>query len=272
MSRIASLSLCRIFAAALCLWLGVASAAPAGAPVVTAQSVARIPHDPAAFTQGLLFADGVFYESTGLYGQSSRRRLDPATGRVLAKVSLPPSLFGEGLAFAGGRLYQLTWREGRVLTADPATLRPLSELPLPTEGWGATVLDGALVVSDGTARLAFYDPKDMTLLGSLAVTDDGAPVDNLNELETVGGMIWANVWHETRIAVVDPATGRVAAWVDCSALARPVTARDPESVLNGIAHDPATGRIWVTGKNWPAIHEIKAPGLPLGTFRSEAGK
>ncbi len=272
MSWITSQPLGRLLAAALCLWLCGQGAALAGAPVFTAQSVARIPHDPAAFTQGLLFADGAFYESTGLYGQSSRRRLDPVTGKVLAKVSLPPSLFGEGLAFVGGRLYQLSWREGKVLVADPATLAPLAELPLPTEGWGVTVLHGTLVVSDGTDRLAFYDPKDMTLLGSVAVTDDGAPVTDLNELEIVAGMIWANVWHDARIAVIDPATGRVAAWVDCAALARPMTAGDPERVLNGIAHDPATGRIWVTGKDWPVIHQITVPGLPLGTFRPEAGK
>jgi glutamine cyclotransferase len=137
-------------------------------------------------------------------------------------------------------------------------------LPLPTEGWGATILDGALVVSDGSDRIAFYNPNDMKLLGSLAVTDEGAPVTALNELEVVGGMLWANIWHDTRIAVIAPASGRVVAWVDCAALARPQLAVDPENVLNGIACDPATGRVWVTGKNWSVIHQIDVPGLPLG--------
>lgn len=259
-------------ALSLALWLGLAGTALAGAPVIAAKSVGSIPHDPEAFTQGLLFHDGLLYESTGLYGRSSLRRLDPATGRVLDRRALPARFFGEGLALADGKLYQLTWREGRVLVADPASLRSLGELPLTTEGWGAAVLNGRLVVSDGSDALVVYDPRDMTRLRTIHVTDDGAPVTALNELETIGGMIWANVWHETRIAVIDPATGRVAAWVDCAALAKPVAAVDPEYVLNGIAHDPATGRIWVTGKDWPAIYEITAPGLPVSGKRPADGK
>ena len=259
-----SRSLGRLAILAACLLFASASLSLAGAPVFTAHSIAQLPHDPAAFTQGLLYADGVFYESTGLYGRSSRRRLDAKSGKVLASRELPGTLFGEGLALADGRLYQLTWREGRVLVADSATLKTRSVLPLHTEGWGATVLDGALVVSDGSDRIAFYDPKDMKLLGSLAVTDEGAPVTALNELEVVGGMLWANVWHDTRIAVIDPASGRVVAWVDCAALARPQLAVDAENVLNGIACDPATGRVWVTGKNWSLIHQIDVPGLPMG--------
>ncbi|MEA4857161.1 MAG: glutaminyl-peptide cyclotransferase [Solidesulfovibrio sp.] len=255
--------------AGLCLglWLAAAGPALAGAPVVAARVVATLPHDTAAFTQGLLYKDGLLYESTGLYGQSTLRRLDAATGKVLDKRALPSRYFGEGLALAGGRLHQLTWREGRVLLADPASLRSLGELPLPTEGWGVTVLDGALVVSDGSARLTFYDPATMRPVGGVDVTEDGAPVAALNELEIVAGHIWANVWHSPRIAVIEPASGRVVAWVDCTNLARPVTAADPERVLNGIAHDPATGRTWVTGKNWPAIYEITAPGLPQGKGR-----
>lgn len=234
------------------------------APVLPAVVKARLPHDPSAFTQGLLYRDGVFYESTGLYGRSSLRRVDPATGRVLAQRELPRELFGEGLALVGGSLYQLTWREGRVLLADPADLSLRGELTLPTEGWGACALDGRLVVSDGSDQLYFYDPKTMAALGSVAVTDDGRPVSRLNELETVAGRIWANVWGDNRIAVIDPATGRVAAWVDCSGLRPATVAVDFENVLNGIAHDPATGRIWVTGKRWPEINEIAVPGLPTG--------
>ena len=234
------------------------------APVLPAVAKARLPHDPSAFTQGLLYRDGVFYESTGLYGRSSLRRVDPATGRVLARRELPRELFGEGLALVGGSLYQLTWREGRVLVADPADLSPRGELALPTEGWGACALDGRLVVSDGSDQLFYYDPKTMAILGAVTVTDDGRPVSRLNELETVAGRIWANVWGDSRIAVIDPATGRVAAWVDCSGLRPGTVAVDFENVLNGIAHDPATGRVWVTGKRWPEIVEIAVPGLPTG--------
>ncbi|BAH76044.1 glutaminyl-peptide cyclotransferase [Solidesulfovibrio magneticus] len=234
------------------------------APVLPVVVKARLPHDPSAFTQGLLYSDGVFYESTGLYGRSSLRRVDPATGQVLARRELPRELFGEGLALSGGSLYQLTWREGRVLLADPSDLSSRGELALPTEGWGACGLDGRLVVSDGSDQLFFYDPKTMAALGSVAVTDDGRPVSRLNELETVAGRIWANVWGDTRIAVIDPATGQVAAWVDCSGLRPGTVAVDFENVLNGIAHDPATGRVWVTGKRWPEINEIAVPGLPTG--------
>ena len=236
----------------------------AGVPVLPVVVKARLPHDPSAFTQGLLYRDGVFYESTGLYGRSSLRRVDPATGRALAQRELPRELFGEGLALVDGSLYQLTWREGRVLLADPADLSPRGELALPTEGWGACGLDGRLVVSDGSDQLVFYDPKTMVALGSVAVTDDGRPVSRLNELETVAGRIWANVWGDSRIAVIDPATGRVAAWVDCSGLRPGTVAVDFENVLNGIAHDPATGRVWVTGKRWPEMYEIAVPGLPTG--------
>ena len=249
---------------ALLALLLVLPALAVGAPVLPAVVKARLPHDPGAFTQGLLYRDGVFYESTGLYGRSSLRRVDPATGRALAQRELPRELFGEGLALVDGSLYQLTWREGRVLLADPADLSPQGELALPTEGWGACALGGRLVVSDGSDQLFFYDPKTMAALGAVTVTDDGRPVSRLNELETVAGRIWANVWGDFRIAVIDPATGRVAAWVDCSGLRPGTVAVDFENVLNGIAHDPATGRVWVTGKRWPEIYEIAVPGLPTG--------
>jgi glutamine cyclotransferase len=212
----------------------------AGAPVLPVVVKARLPHDPGAFTQGLLYRNGVFYESTGLYGRSSLRRVDPATGRVLARRELPREVFGEGLTLVDGSLYQLTWREGRVLLADPSDLSPRGELALPTEGWGACALGARLVVSDGSDKLFFYDPK------------------------TMAGRIWANVWGDTRIAVIDPATGRIAAWADCSGLRPGAVAVDFENVLNGIAHDPATGRVWVTGKRWPEMYEIAVPGLPTG--------
>ncbi|MHC1788933.1 glutaminyl-peptide cyclotransferase [Solidesulfovibrio sp.] len=237
------------------------------APVYKAVIKGKIPHDPKAFTQGLIYHQGVFYESTGLYGQSSLRRLDVATGQVLARRQLPAAIFGEGLALMDGLFYQLSWREGRVLVAHAADLSPAGELPLPTEGWGACAMLGKLVVSDGSDRLYFYAPATMTALGSVSVADDGKPVTHLNELEFIGGKIWANIWGQDRIAVIDPATGQVTAWVDCTPLRAGVTATGLDNVFNGIAHDPATGRIWVTGKNWPAIYAITVPGLPLGLLR-----
>lgn len=242
----------------------VSVAAWAGAPVFPARVVATVPHDPAAFTQGLLFHDGALYESTGLYGESSLRRVDPATGRVLAKRAVPRNFFGEGLALADGRLYQLTWREGRVLVYRLADFAPLGQWPLTTEGWGACLLGGDLVVSDGSDKLFFYAPGTMTLRRTVSVTDGGEPVTRLNELETVGATVWANVWGDTRIAVIDPVSGQVLAWVDCAALLPGVTTVGLDDVLNGIAWDPATGRLWVTGKHWPEMYQIKVPGLPLG--------
>lgn len=246
-----------------CLWAANTMAAPVFKPVVKG----KIPHDPTAFTQGLIYHQGVLYESTGLYGQSSLRRLDAATGQVLARRQLPDAIFGEGLALVDGLFYQLSWREGRVLMAHVADLAPAGELPLPTEGWGVCVFQGKLVVSDGSDRLFFYDPATMAALGSVAVTDAGTAVSRLNELEFVGGRIWANILGDNRIAVIDPATGQVTAWVDCTPLRPGATATSLEKVFNGIAHDPATGRIWVTGKNWPTIYEITVPGLPLGLLR-----
>lgn len=248
----------------LACWVAFLSPRPAraGAPVVVAEPVAVLPHDPSAFTQGLLFHDGVFYESTGQYGRSRLRRVDPATGRVLLERALPRNVFGEGLTLVGERLYQLSWKEGRVFASNARTLAPVREFPLSGEGWGACLLDGMLVVSDGSNRLTLYDPETFTAEASLDVTDAGKPVPRLNELETVDGTIWANVWGEARIAVIDPATGQVLAWVDCSALAREAGDADPDKVLNGIAWDPATGRLWVTGKCWPHVYEIKVPELP----------
>ena len=261
-----SQTLAAALAAALLLVVPMTSRALA-APVFTAVVKARLPHDSAAFTQGLLYHDGFLYESTGLYGQSSLRRINAATGKVVARRSLPTSVFGEGLVLLNGLFYQLTWREGRVLIANPADLAPVGELPLPTEGWGVCALDGKLVVSDGSDTLTFYDPAAMTAVGSIVVTDEGAPVTRLNELELVAGRIWANVWGDNRIAVIDPVSGRVAAWVDCAGLRPGLAAADLDSVLNGIAYDPAAGRVWVTGKHWPELFEITTPGLPTGGVR-----
>jgi len=262
--------LCDVFLAVLVLLVGLGLEPVgvwAGAPVLPVTVVASFPHDPEAFTQGLLFHDGALYESTGLYGRSSLRRLVPDTGHVLARRNLPREIFGEGLALVGDRLYQLSWKEGRVLVWRATDFAPVGEFPLEGEGWGVCVLSGRLVVSDGSDQLCFYDPANFTKERCLTVTDDGRPVTLLNELETVSGTIWANVWGADRIAVIDPATGQVLAWVDCAALVAEAAGGNRENVLNGIAWDPVTGRIWVTGKHWSKIFVIKVPGLPVGGTR-----
>uniref|UniRef100_A0A7C4AH57 Glutaminyl-peptide cyclotransferase n=1 Tax=Fundidesulfovibrio putealis TaxID=270496 RepID=A0A7C4AH57_9BACT len=221
-----------------------------------------VAHDPRAFTQGLLMADGHLYESTGLTGRSSLRKLDPSSGAVLARRDLPASLFGEGLALHAGTLYQLTWTSGVVLLYDFASLTPKGQLPLETEGWGIASTPMGLVTSDGSATLTWRDPASFRPVRTLTVRDGDRPVERLNELEWVDGLILANVWHEDRIAVIAPSTGRVAAWIDCSGLRARLGPLPPDADLNGIAWDGAAKRLYVTGKLWPALFQLSLEGLP----------
>jgi glutaminyl-peptide cyclotransferase len=252
----------------LCLCAGVhLISVLALASLVQARSVgysvtAVLPHDPAAFTQGLLFSSGHLYESTGLNGRSTLRKVDPATGRVLARVDLAPDEFGEGLALWGGQLFQLTWRNNRVHVYDAATLERVRTLPLEGEGWGMAATPFGLATSDGSSVLTWRDPATMKALRRVAVTDQGRPVVRLNELEWVEGYLLANVWHEDRIAVITAATGAVAAWIDCAPLRARLGPLPPEADLNGVAWDPARKRLYVTGKLWPALFELTLEGLP----------
>ncbi|MDB2575963.1 glutaminyl-peptide cyclotransferase [Planctomycetota bacterium] len=229
-------------------------------PVFGYEVVERYPHDRRAYTQGLLIVDGKMYESTGRNGESSVRLVDVETGEVLKRRAIDASLFGEGLASVGGLLYQLTWKSGRALLFDRASLRRMSyEYNYPGEGWGLTTSsEGQLVMSDGTATLRFLDPKGMTEQRRITVTDLGRPVRNLNELEWIDGEVWANVWKRNRVARIDPVTGQVTAWIDLRGLLGSTRVGSPlEDVLNGIAHDPETGAIYVTGKRWPYLFKIK---------------
>ncbi|MCS6845006.1 MAG: glutaminyl-peptide cyclotransferase [Caldilineales bacterium] len=222
----------------------------------------RFPHDPRAFTQGLVYLDGVFYESTGLRGQSTVRIVDPPTGQVLQQVALPEPYFGEGIAVLGDRLYQLTWQEGTGFVYDRHTLAPLGTWSYPGEGWGLTTDGNRLIMSDGSHQLRILDPATLQEIERLAVVDAfGQPVVRLNELEHIEGEVWANVWQTDLIARVDLATGRVAGWVDLSGLLPPEERTQPVDVLNGIAYDAATGRLFVTGKWWPWVYEIEV--VPL---------
>ncbi len=219
--------------------------------------VKAYPHDPTAFTQGLVFADGVFYESTCLNGHSTLRKVAPETGAVIQKVAVEDQYFAEGLALVGNELLQLTWRSRIGFVYDRATLKRLRTFEYPTEGWGMAFDGTSLVMSDGSSLLYFLDPKTQKPLRSLQVLERNQPVALLNELEFVKGELWANIWQTDRIARIDPHTGRVKGWIDLAGLLRP-EARGPEGdVLNGIAWDKAGDRIFVTGKKWPWLFQIE---------------
>jgi glutamine cyclotransferase len=239
-----------------------AAGAPA-APTVRLEPVATRPHDPAAFTQGLVWWRGRVWESSGLYGRSWVREVDLRTGRPVRQAALPARYFAEGLALAGGRLVQLTWREGTALTWGRDDLRPGRRFAYGGEGWGlATLPDGRLVMSDGTARLQVRHPRTFAVTRRLRVTDAGRPVGRLNELEVVRGELWANVWLTDRIAVVNPRTGRVRVWLDGSALRRRLPPGARVDVLNGIAWDRARDRVLLTGKLWPRLFEVRSRVAP----------
>ena len=238
-------------------------AAEPAAPTVPAEQVRSYPHDPAAFTQGLVFHGGQLYESTGRYGESSLRRVRLETGEVLEKVAVPERHFAEGLALLGGRLYQLTWQDGMGFVYDVATLRQQGTFPYEGEGWGLTTDGRALIVSDGSNQLRFLDPQaGYRELRKLSVMDGTEYVNDLNELEWVKGEVWANVWHTNRIARIDPRTGQVKGWVDMTGVMAPQ--QDPEAVMNGIAYDAEHDRLFVTGKLWPTLFEIRVPGVAGG--------
>lgn len=249
-----------LVAAAFCCPIAVAG--PAGcraATQVRPTIVRRLPHDSGAFTQGLLWHDGALFESVGELGRSEVRRVDPKTGRVLARRAVAARQFAEGLARIGGELVQLTWTSGVAHRYDAATLAPKGSFAFRGEGWGLTDLKGSFVRSDGSDTLTFHNANTFAETGRIAVTMDGAPLDELNELETIGRLIYANVWHRDFAVAIDPATGCVVRRIDLSALVAEVGARDEEAVANGIAWDPARRRMFVTGKRWPTMFELKLP-------------
>ncbi len=219
--------------------------------------VRTYPHDVRAFTEGLLYSGGVLFESTGLYGHSQLRREDLATGSVLMADTLPPNRFGEGLALLHGKLYQLTWKSGTGYVYDARTLARLDSFPFPGEGWGLTTDSTSLIMSNGSADLRYIDPATFATQRVVNVTDNGLPVTPLNELEYVRGELFANVYETNLIVRIDPATGKVLQWLDLTALVPPVEVGSAGNVLNGIAFDPATGDLLVTGKLWPRLFEIR---------------
>jgi glutamine cyclotransferase len=237
---------------------------PANANQATSATLARkdaydivgiTPHDPNAFLQGLVWYDGGFYEGTGLEGRSTLRRVEYPSGKVMKSISLAPDLFGEGVALVGDQLMQLTWTSKRGFVYDRESFRLLREFTYNTEGWGLTYDGTNLILSDGSSMLTFIDPQTFKPIRKLPVIMNGHPVDQLNELEYIEGEIWSNVWQTNYILRIDPATGKVNSYFDMKGLLQNPTGH--EDVLNGIAYDPQTKRIFVSGKLWPSIYEIK---------------
>lgn len=235
---------------------GGGSVLTGGVSLYTYRVVEAYPHDPGAFTQGLVLDDGVLFEGTGLRGHSSLRRVDLATGTVLQRHDLNPDLFGEGITVFGDRVVQLTWTSGTGFVYDRETFAREGTFSYATEGWGLTQDGERLIMSDGTPTLRFLDPESLGEIGRVDVRDGAQPVQDLNELEYIEGHVFANVWRTDRIAVIDPAGGQVVAWIDLEGLL-PADEGAGADVLNGIAFDADAGRLLVTGKLWPRLFAIE---------------
>lgn len=233
----------------------------------TVEIVESVPHDPDAFTQGLEVADGTMYESTGLWGQSSLRTVDTATGEVTARVDLPEEFFGEGLTVVGDEIVQLTWQAGTAIVYDRRTLQPTGEHRYEGEGWGLCLSEDVLIMSDGSDRLTRRDPQTFASFGTVTLTapDYDGRLDYLNELECVEELVIANVWQTDVLLVIDPGTGRVVAVIDAGPLVDDVSRASSESqidVLNGVAFDPDTTTLWMTGKLWPRLYRVRVVEVP----------
>jgi len=219
------------------------------------------PHDRRAFTQGLVYHDGYLYESTGLNGESSLREVDLATGKVRRRLDLPRRYFAEGLALRGEDLVQLTYRAGTGFIYDRATFTAKGSFAYKGEGWGLTGDGTRLIMSDGTATLRFLDAGTLHETGRITVHDGDAPVDNLNELEYVNGEVYANIWRSDHVARIDPRTGQVLGWIDLHGLLGAGDRVPRSAVLNGIAYDAQHDRLFVTGKFWPKLFEIRVTSV-----------
>lgn len=227
-------------------------------PIFTYKIINSYPHDPSAFTQGLIFTNGTLYEGTGRHGQSSLRKVDLETGEVLAQLPMAEEYFGEGITLFDDKIYQLTWRNQTGFIYDSNSFEIINTFTYPTEGWGITHDGAQLIMSDGTNTLYFLNPDTLEENGRLTVQDEqGNPIMLLNELEYIDGQIYANIWQTNRIVRIDPQTGLVTAWIDLTNLLAPETLTQPVDVLNGIAYDAENGRLFVTGKLWPALFEIE---------------
>ena len=215
------------------------------------------PHDGEAYTQGLVFHEGKLLESTGQEGRSSLRRVEPETGKVLKKIDVPRPYFAEGIALFKGKIYQLTWQHQLGFIYDAESFEKLGEFTYRSEGWGLTTDGSSLIVSDGTNRIRFLNPDSFQVNKTISVLDGPTPIANINELEYVNGEIYANIWHKDLVARIDPHNGRVVGWIDLTGLRALSNAEDGEAVLNGIAYDERNDRLFVTGKLWSKLFEIR---------------
>ena len=225
-------------------------------PFYTYRVVEKYSHDPGAFTQGLVIHNGVLYEGTGLYGGSSIRIVELETGEIIHKVDLPRSLFGEGVTILDDKVYQVTWREHTGLVYD-LELNAESTFTVPNQGWGLTENGTHLILSDGTSTLSFIDPTTMKIVETMTVTYEGDEVTRLNELEYIDGYVYANIWLTDSIAVIELSTGDVVSWIDLEGLQTELDTTVGIDVLNGIAYNGETGKIYVTGKKWPNLFEVQ---------------
>jgi len=241
-------------------------------PVYGYEVINSFPHDPDAFTQGLLYRNDAMYEGTGLYGESSLRKVDLETGAVLKIRNLNSQYFGEGITIYDDRIIQLTWRDhvGFVYIEDE-NFTQVGSFSYPTEGWGLTHNDTSLIMSDGTSRIYYLDPETYTEVGHIDVTAEGSPVENLNELEYIQGRIFANIWYSDYIAIIEPATGNVAGWLNMSGLQDTGRADSQGDVLNGIAYDIDGARLFITGKRWPTLFEIEVEPLDYPPVITSSG-
>jgi len=225
-------------------------------PAYTYQVINKYPHDPTAFTQGLIIHENVFYEGTGLYGESSLRAAEPETGDIIQSISLEPEYFGEGITIHNNHIYQVTWRQnkGFIYTLD---LTPVGNFTISGEGWGLTTDETYLIMSDGTSTISYIDPDTLATTSTITVTYMGEEVYQINELEYIEGLIYANIWQTDKIAIIDPTAGSVVSWIDLTGLTDELDHQNGINVLNGIAYDHQTKKLYVTGKLWPNLFEIK---------------
>jgi glutamine cyclotransferase len=257
-SRTAASALLFLFMPALaCQTTSVANLNSDKVPVYGYEIVHTYAHDRDAFTQGLLINDGKAIESTGEVGRSSLRRVEIESGNVIQKVDVPPPYFAEGITLLKGKIYQLTWQHKVGFVYDASTFQQLGKFNYEGEGWGLTNDGASLILSDGSNQIRFLDPDNFQVKRTITVLNGHTAVNEINELEYVQGEIYANIWHDNRIARIDPQSGTVTGWIDLKGLLAPGDVTDEEAVLNGIAYDEAARRLFVTGKLWPKVFEIR---------------
>lgn len=214
-------------------------------------------HNPDYFTQGFEIHNGFIYEGTGLNGKSSLLKWDFKTGEVVKSVKLDDKYFGEGITVFKDKIFQITWTSGVCFVYDAKTFKKLKSFDYTGEGWGLTNDDKNLIMSDGTNMIKFLNPDNFSIVKTIAVTDNGAPINNLNELEYIDGEIWANIWMQSKIVVINPETGNITKWIDLSELMSTLEAGEKADVLNGIAYDKQSKKIYLTGKNWKNVFSVK---------------